>query len=350
MGRDRFTETYSSVPERITEPYLIPPLEKSRNQARRRQASVVPVPAASARRPFARFLAVTGLLVVGAVIVLSTDLFGIGSLVRNLAGAGDPAAGEPASDDTVVIADPTASPTPTPIPTWEKPDAEAFVAVDQATLDGILADPAAHAGEYLSAFAIVRQAADFPTASAPGQIAYFVALSAGQPARSAEFPTDHTVLVAPEGLGIGPGVGQGAPEAAIATGDVLRVQLMVPPVGEKDVSVYNEPSPGRYPELRLLGAERVEYHELILDVTVGEIAWDGDLPVLPIQVRNSAAQPMEYSLRLVAVLPDGDVAASTTARSDVIPAGGTGDADVELHGTLPDGVTFRIESVSRYAS
>ncbi|GAA5155068.1 hypothetical protein GCM10025768_27280 [Microbacterium pseudoresistens] len=272
-------------------------------------------------RVLIRTLIVVIILAIAALVLVGTRVFG-------LAGAADPVGPGEGSEATV-----GASPTPTP---WATPDAESFSLVEQTELDDILTDPAAHVGEYVIVYAEVLQAADFDSTSIPGTVAYLVSLSAEQPRDNIEFAVTEAILLASADL-----------PTPIATGDLLRARVTVPPPDEAPVSVYREAGLA-YPELRMLGAEQAEYRDLALDVTVGEVDWDGELPVLPVSVRNSAARPMTYAIDLMAVMPDGSEAAASTAWTEEIAPGETGSADVTLYGTVPDGVLFRVDSVDRY--
>ncbi|WP_067250137.1 hypothetical protein [Microbacterium resistens] len=331
-GRERYSETYTSVPERITEPYLIPPLEASRRGYRR-----PPAAASAGVRAIRRTVLVLVVLLVGGFAAVQTQLFGLWPQVVALAdgvfgtshGPGTAPGAEPAASATP-------SPTPSPEPTWEAPDPTAFVPVDQATLDAVLDTPAAHADRPLLAYAVVLQAGGFETTAVPGLRAFFVTLSADRPAEQYEFPTRDAVLLAPT-----------SSHADIAEGDLLLVRLAVPPAGEEPVSVYSQSGMG-VPELRLFAAEPTEYADLVADVAIGEIDRSGELPVLRVAVRNSTSVTMSYAIDVTALRGDGSTATSTTAWSDPIPGGQTGSADITLHGELPDGVTFRVDEVHRY--
>ncbi|MGX9346880.1 hypothetical protein [Microbacterium sp. KNMS] len=329
MGRDdRYTETFTSVPEGHQGPYVIPPLDEMRRRGTR-----PPTPQPSRPRRRGRGWLVLPILVVIVVAAFETRLFGLWPVVVEtvetwISGAPDePEPVVPTADaDADADAEPSAPPAPQP---------SEFPLVDAARLAAILDAPEAHVGEGFVAYAEIL-APDTPEADVPADAAaHLVTLSARQPATAYEYVGDNqTVIVDPEGR-------------PVETGDVLLVSLAVPDPESFD-SYYDLAGidSARFDVVEL---EVVGLYDLAQDVTLGELRLDGDEPVLPVSVRNSADVPMEYAIDITALNPDGSEAATSIAWSADIAPGETGAADVTLYGAVPDGVTFRIDSVSRYA-
>lgn len=361
MGRDdRYTETYTSVPEGHQGPYVIPPIDempRRRGRDSRRssltQVFMNPGTAASrevsplaptavrsgafgqAERPRRRRFGwlVLPLLVVLVLVAFETRLFGFWPVIVEQVetwisgGAADP---DPVDTDPVVPSlDTDTEPSVAPV----APPSE-FATIDAAQLEAILDAPEAHVGEGFAAYAEIL-APDTPEADVPADgAAHLVTLSARQPATPFEYVgANQTVIVDQEGL-------------EVDAGDVLLVSLAVPDP-ESFESHYDIAGidSARFDVVEL---EVVGLYDLAQDVAIGELRRDGDNPVLPVTVRNSADVAMEYVVDITALNPDGSEAATTIAWSADIGAGETGAADVTLYGAIPDGVAFRIDSVSRY--
>jgi hypothetical protein len=168
----------------------------------------------------------------------------------------------------------------------------------------------------------------------PGATAHLVSLSAVQPASSYEyFGGTESVLIDPGTEGVD-------------AGDVLRAWLIVPDPASF-TSYYAADGLG-YARLDVAQAEVVGFHDLMQDVGVGEVYWGEEVPILPVTARNVASQPMEFAIDLSAKRPDGSDAASTVAWTGVVQPGETVTTEVELYGTIPDGVTYHVEGVTRY--
>lgn len=237
-------------------------------------------------------------------------------------GGGDVAEPQP---DTAARSE---TPTPTPTPTTTQPvDLATFPPIDRATLDAVVADPDAAAGQQMILFAVVQR---FYSATGPGT--FQARLTTVQPADRAE-GTGAVVRVAPELL------------TDVEIGDVVKLHAQV-------TGTFGGASgaTSRTPELSAFAVEEVGLRDLAADVVLGAPASGGGVTV-PVTVTNSGDVPMDYRVEVMAASADGAQNYGTmTARVPFLAPGQAGVASVRFTGAVPDGAQFTVASVGRTAS
>ncbi|GAA4770837.1 hypothetical protein [Microbacterium gilvum] len=304
MGRDdRYTATWSSVPEGHQGAYVIPPLDGPQGRPPRRPGG--------RRRGLGWFLVVPLIAVVAGALALV--------VISVVAPAGEEEGFIPASS-------------PPPSPAGAAP--ESFATIDRDGLAAILADPAAHADEAFTAYAEVLSA-DVPERDLPaGAAAHIMTLTAAQPA------------TAYESLGSVQAIVVDATGAALAAGEVLVVDVVV--ADPASTSSYYADAGLDLVRLDAVSFAEIGLYDLTQDVTPGSLRIGDGSAVADIAVRNTADEPMEFAVDLVAVGPDGAEAAWTIAWTPVIAPGETATVEAELVGDVPDGASVLVDDVSRY--
>lgn len=221
------------------------------------------------------------------------------------------------------------TPTPTPTPTATQPvDLAAFASVDRATLDAVVADPDAAAGQQMILFAVVQR---FYSATGPGT--FQARLTTVQPADRAE-GTGAVVRVPPELL------------TGVEIGDVVKLHAQV-------TGTFGGASgaTSRTPELAAFAVEEVGLRDLAADVVLGAPVSGGGGVTVAVTVTNSGDVLMDYRVEVMAASADGAQNYGTmTARVPFLAPGQAGVASVRFTGAVPDGAQFTVASVGRTAS
>lgn len=246
------------------------------------------------------------------------------TLALALAGCGGGDAEEPQPD----AAARSEAPSPTPTPTETQPvDLAAFAAIDRPTLDAVVADPEAAAGQQMILFAVVEQ---FYSATGPGT--FQARVTTVQPADPAE-GTRAVVRMAPDLL------------TDVEIGDVVKLHAEVSGAFGGATSATS-----RTPELTAYAAEEVGLRDLAADVVLGAPASAGGTTV-PVTVTNSGDLTMDYRVEVTATSGDGAQNYGTmTARVPFLAPGQAGVASVRFTGAVPAGATFTVASVGRSPS